>query len=483
MTILNRSPFENADLGSEDQNCAGDKKWVLEETFFVMSLEAYTLALHSNTRFPVQDLFLSGTWQKYEQRAAAIARKHPSLDPFISYLAIDAKGGWQTANSRQSYRSALVRMAALHVQEYAPTMWRQMIADAKSDAHRNHLIGSLSGKLDEYARACMSDPTSQISDRSLRLLTNAVTFLLTVPPDPHHIALRDHGNDGKMSPARKKRSKATKRDALVALNQHQRRTEKAWPNYDWRSHFWETSVIADQYLDNHRRACIAALMLTGCRPAEFSDELGVTVSSLLKNQKACLHFSILGAKVSDGGVDHLGKGQVWREIELDCETVEAIWLSNYVSELPDRSTTLMLEAAANSHTGEVLSPTERRRRISVAVGKLLTRLGQFAFPRLRHRLTAYVFRHAISSDFKVTGHSDGEGELAALLGHQSSRTQEHYGAATSARGLKGNRTHQITAVRSSTPIRQPARPGFTSSQPSQVLTTETDSSTRETKSR
>lgn len=482
MTILNRSPFENTDTGSGDQSYADGQNCMAEETFFIESIHAYTISRFSNARFSVQDLFLSGTWQKYEQRAAAIARKHPSLDPFISYLAIDAKGGWQTANSRQSYRSALVRMAALHVQEYAPTMWRQMITDAKSDAHRNNLIGSLRGKLDEDARARMSDPTSQISNRSLRLLSNAVTFLLTVPPDPHHTALREHKNGGEMSPALKKRSRASKRDALVALNQHQRRTEKVLPNYDWRSHFWETSVMADQYLDDHLRACIAALMLTGCRPAELSDELGVTVSSLPKNQKACLHFSILGAKVSDGGVNHLGKGQVRREIEIDCETVEAIWLFDYVSKLPDRSTTLMLAAAATSLTGEVLSPTERRRRISVALGKLLTRLGKFAFPRLRHRLTAYVFRHAISSDFKAAGHADAEGDLAALLGHQSSRTQEHYGAATSARGLKGTRTHQITAIRSSTPIRQPARPGFTSSQPSQAPTNETDSYTRDTKS-
>ncbi len=116
------------------------------------------------------------------------------------------------------------------------------------------------------------------------------------------------------------------------------------------------------------------------------------------------------------------------------------------------STQLQLPAATIKQTGEVLMPIERRRRVSVSLGKFITRLGKIAFSQLRH-----VFRHAIASDFKASGQDMDDCDLAVGLGHQSTRTQEHYGSANTARSLPGSRAQQVTQLKCSTLVRQPVR--------------------------
>ncbi|MFP4328063.1 MAG: hypothetical protein ACLFQL_08645, partial [Paracoccaceae bacterium] len=46
-----------------------------------------------------------------------------------------------------------------------------------------------------------------------------------------------------------------------------------------------------------------------------------------------------------------------------------------------------------------------------------------------------------------------EAEIAAALGHLSARTQQHYGSATSSRGLGSERALQISAIRAADPVR------------------------------
>jgi len=464
MTRIDCSPFMDLNKGSSYPDNDGRHSFTPTQTSFEQSMRAYNLAVQSNALFSFEDLLFSGTWHKYEQRAASIAHKHSSRDPFISYLSIDHANGWTSGNSRQSYRSALIRMAAQDVLEMAPTYWRQVVADENDAAERKHLVGFLERHLGKDVFDQMSNVRERLLVDQLRQLTSAMAFLVLVPPDPHHTALRDRPTkEGRGKDPDESRSLASKKTTLYALNQHQRRKAKTFPNYDWRSHFWAMAVIPDQHLDDHRRACLAALMLTGCRPSEFSDDLGVAIHTSDTDRRPCLHFEIAGAKVSDEIDGHLGKGQSWREIDTHCQTDEAIWLFDYMRKLDQKSMVLKVPTVTHKQSGEVLMPIERHRRVSVSLGKLITRLGKIAFPHLRHMLTPYVFRHAFTSDFKAGGQEMDARDLAGALGHQSARTQQHYGSANTARGLTGNRALQVTEVRSLTHVRQSDRQSYPSS--------------------
>ncbi len=469
MNRIERSPFANEDADGLKPHGDGGQGRGAVEISFEQSIEAHDLALQSTACYSFEDLLQSGTWHKYEQRTAAIARKHPSRDPFISYLAMDAEGGWTTANSRQSDRSALTRMAARDVLELGPLYWRQIIAGQKNEDDQRHLVQCLKPHLDEDVRGRMAGSQEPLSRDGLHQLSGAIAFLLQVRPDPHHTALRDRPakKDTRDDPGASS-STASQKTTLYALNQHQRRKAKTFPNYDWRSQYWMMAVVPDQHLDDHRRACIAALMLTGCRPSEFSDDLGVTVHKMIDGDRPSLRFDIQGAKVSEEIEGHRGKGQNRREIELNCQTEEALWLFDHMSKRNQSCLTLEIAAKTRKQNGGMLMPIERHHRVSVSLGKLVTRLGRVAFPRLRHNLTPYVFRHALTSDFKSGGHEMVRSDLAATLGHQSSRTQEHYGSASTARGLVGSRALQIKEVRCSAPVRQPVRQGYASAEGMEV---------------
>ncbi|WP_138936631.1 site-specific integrase [Roseovarius arcticus] len=469
MNRIERSPFANEDADGLELDGDGGQGRGAVEISFEQSIEAHDLALQSTACYSFEDLLQSGTWHKYEQRTAAIARKHPSRDPFISYLAMDAEGGWTTANSRQSDRSALTRMAARDVLELGPLYWRQMITGQKNEDDQRHLVQCLKPHLDVDVRGRMAGSQEPLSRDGLHQLSGAIAFLLQVRPDPHHTALRDRPakKDTREDPGASS-STASQKTTLYALNQHQRRKAKTFPNYDWRSHFWGKAVILDDHLDDHRRARLAALMLTGCRPSEFSDDLGVTVYKVTDSDHPSLRFEIMGAKVSDDVGTHLGKGQEWRVIKLACLTAEALWLFHHMSKRNQSCLALEIAAKTRKQNGETLMPIERHHRVSVSLSKLVSRLGRIAFPRLRHNLTPYVFRHALTSDFKSGGHALEECDLAAALGHQSTRTQEHYGNANTARGLAGSRALQIREVRCSAPVRQPLRQGYASTEDMEV---------------
>src|SRR6056297_3938497 len=123
-----------------------------EADLFQMSLEAHDLAVLSNSRYSFADLYESGTWQKYEQRAVALARKHVSRDPFAAYLANEQHDNWTGPNSRQRYRSALVRLAAQSVLELAPVYWRHVIILVKDDNLRRQIIRDLKPHADDETR-------------------------------------------------------------------------------------------------------------------------------------------------------------------------------------------------------------------------------------------------------------------------------------------------------------------------------------------
>ncbi|MGQ3489380.1 hypothetical protein [Roseovarius pacificus] len=423
---------------------------------FHASLEAHDFAVLSNKRVSFADLYESGTWQKYEQRASALARKHPSRDPLIAYLANDRHGSWTGANSRQSYRSALVRLAARDVLELAPRFWRLVIAEADGDVARRQLILELKPHVDEETRDRIGRAVEVPSPTDIQKLKRAVEFLIQVPPDPDHTAVRSRATvPDRQDP--KARTTSSKKDTLYALNRHQRRKSNTNPGYNWRDRFWNAAVIPDPHLEDDRRACIAALMLTGCRPSELSDDLGVRVSALERAGQPYLAFEIAGAKLAEETGERHGKGQERRNIELRCQTPEAEWLFAYATGQDSGQCFLGMPAPAYSQNGIPLMPTERRRRVTGSLGKLIGRLGKVAFPRLQQRLTPYVFRHALSSDLRTRGGIWDKEDIAAALGHRSTRTQKHYGSANTSRGLIGSRAEQIAWISGVAPVRSPDR--------------------------
>ncbi|MGK8235408.1 hypothetical protein ACLGGT_14720 [Roseovarius sp. MS2] len=425
-----------------------------EIDLFQKSIEAYHLALLSNKKCSVEKLYRSGTFQKYEQRAAALARKHPSRDPFRAYLSRTEHHDWKGSNSRQSYRSAVVRLAAQTVLELAPGYWRRVHAKTNDSEARGELVRHLKRYLDRETLDQIKLATSTLSRADLKMFERAVAFLLQVPPDPEHRAVRQASNNGQNNSPR---AETSKKKALYALNQHQRRRTKENPGYDWRTHFWQRAVLLDQHIDDHRRACIAALMLTGCRSAELADNLGVVIRAFERDGENHLAFEISGAKLENAEIGGYGKGQDLRRIEVCCQTHEAHWLFARVSDRYDCQTVLRLAVPRYSQTGIALMPTERQRRVTNSIGKLVERLGRVAFPRLQQRLSPYVFRHALSSDLRSGGARWSKEEIATVLGHQSTRTQSNYGSANTSRGLSGNRADQIVQVSALNPVRRPER--------------------------
>ena len=98
------------------------------------SFKAYKLASTASAVYSQQDLVVSGTWQKYERRAAALARAHHKRDPFAKYLERLRADDWPSRNSRQANRSALVRLASRDILRFAPVFWCEKGPEIRKDA-------------------------------------------------------------------------------------------------------------------------------------------------------------------------------------------------------------------------------------------------------------------------------------------------------------------------------------------------------------
>ena len=416
------------------------------------SLQAHELAVRAQKNVSMAELYASGSWEKYEHRAKSLARKHPSRDPFRAYLSNDEHDTWSSPNSRQSYRSALVRLAARDILELGPSFWLQMVSLAVGEEEKTYLARAISARIEPETQNRVRQASNTISFSQIRRLERAVEFIIAVQPDPDHTALRREFRAPSQAETNADAS-TSKKSTLYKLNQHQRRRAKVLTAYDWRSHFWTAAVMSDTHLDDQRRACIATLMLTGCRPSELCNDLGVTIAAAGAGDNQHLAFEVSGAKCTESGGIHPGKGQQSRYIEIACETPEAAWIFDHVAAQSGRSARLFINAPRYDRKGIELMPMERRRRVSNQLGKLIARLGKVAFPRLNCNLSPYVFRHALSSDLRAPGHQSNRGGIASALGHQSEKTQNHYGSPNTSKGLNGSRAAQIIEVSAISPVR------------------------------
>ncbi len=417
-----------------------------------MSIHAFKLASHSNAAFSIEDLIESGTWQKYERRGAALARAHPRGDPFKGFLARLEVDDWATSNARQADRSALVRLAARDVLELMPIYWREILNRIENKEGQQECLCSLRPFLSHSVKQQMKDAVRPLSAVERAQLVSAVRFLVEVPPDPFHNRARTRKREDKIAPDTRRRRDRSAQSTLSALGHHERRKRDAFPNYDWRTHLWTYAILKDRHLDPQRQAILATMMLTGVRPAEFAEDYGVVIRLVESEGADRLLFRVKGAKCIPQLHEALpAKGQSVREIEIACEPPEARWLRETLQEKGNLH--LTVSSPAKAANGIQLPASERHRRVSVSLGKLVTRLGKVAFPSLRHNLTPYVFRHAMAADMKNSDRFDPE-MIASALGHQTNRTQRSYGLKSSGRNLSLDRVEAITRVSAASLVRE-----------------------------
>jgi len=417
------------------------------------SLIAYAFAQEANRLYAPEDLIASGTWQKYEMRAAALAKKSPRDNPYEAFLRIDRAGGWETVNTRQAYRSALVRLAAQLVIESAPAFWKHQIPQRSTAKATLQLSEWLHKSVDSVSIARFKAEQRRLGKAEYESFRSAVAFLVAQPPDPSHQALRKNKSDRSVNFKRKPNAQIA---ALRALNQHQDRKRKSDPTYCWLDTYWRF-VLADDNTGDLQRAMIATLILTGCRPVEFSCRLGIEVSIADVDAAKRLTFKIHGAKTATKmELSVEPKGQAIRQITLGCHSPEALWLHRHILRTGENRLVFSQAGAPSSLSGKMLSTAEQERLLTNSLGKRIKKIAIRAFTRLKHNVTPYVFRHSFADALRTGGRFD-EQAMAAALGQQSTRTLGHYGGSNRRRKAHSVRSRQIVGIDASSPVREYSR--------------------------
>lgn len=175
---------------------------------------------------------------------------------------------------------------------------------------------------------------------------------------------------------------------------------------DWQARIYEAATSA-------QRPAVALLWATGCRPAEIGK--GVDV---MRDDKGRLLVRIPGAKVRDAH----SAGQPFRLLMIDEGTAAG--------------------AALAAILGDELQVTIKRspERINKDFAKIRQRVGGKASP--------YSMRHQVAADLKATLGPNQTDNIAAALGHRSTRSQGRYGSVQQAKGASS-----ITAARATHPVR------------------------------
>lgn len=221
------------------------------------------------------------------------------------------------------------------------------------------------------------------------------------PPDPTRtrhasnapgVRWRDVASEKAPAPSRSKR---TSLGALVRRNG------------------WQNALM--QHVSERHRNALAVAILTGARPAEIAQ--GVTI----KRVGDSLHCTIRGAKLGEF------RGQPTRTLALAIDSTAARHL------------------AALAEGGEIIVSTHPK-RFSDAV----TQAGRRAYPRMRSNISPYSLRHAVASALKAA--AINAEDVAQVLGHRATRSQQTYG-----RACHGRQRTAIRAVLASAPVRRTAR--------------------------
>lgn len=187
---------------------------------------------------------------------------------------------------------------------------------------------------------------------------------------------------------------------------------------EWQEMLW--MAICPKYRDS-----LAVVALTGARPSELANGVSVNLEYSVTGEKF-LMVKITGTKVTTT------TGQPERTLRV--RTCGAI--------------AQHLAARVGAQNGEALIVQAKPANLTAAVIKA----GRRAFPSIRPTVTPYVLRHAVASDAKRQSKTFSPVEIAQLLGHRATETQQYYGYASCASGES-----QIVGVHASAHVRMTHR--------------------------
>jgi integrase len=241
-------------------------------------------------------------------------------------------------------------------------------------------------------------------------LKRIATLFERYPPDPQRKHYATGSTSFTWAAVRKEFSTNLRRQGLSKKKVlSQLRKEQGW-----------RERLIENVTEKHRDS-IAVIALTGARPSELAR--GVSIE-IVKNERdeIFLSFRIMGSKVVANA------GQLERTIYVRADgAIAKILLSKISAE--GVSSYIVKTHPAN---------------LTAAVIKAGRRL----FPNLTSTITPYVLRHAIASDIKRQPQKYSRVQLAEILGHQTTETQQYYGYAVSSTSCAS-----IEAVKASSLVR------------------------------
>lgn len=189
-------------------------------------------------------------------------------------------------------------------------------------------------------------------------------------------------------PYKQQKNQTQERRARESGKISKRRTLKGLPS-DWRDQ------VQTQLANSKYEAAAVILHLTGCRPAELAKGVSVTAHN---NE---VNVFIRGSKQSEINKS----GQSTRMIVFPADSDEA------------RALTPLMQGTRG--VVKIDNPNSFQKIYKAAAIRALGRKGK--------RLTPYSARHQFSADLKKNGYN--KVQIAAAMGHQSTRSQGQYGTA------------------------------------------------------
>ena len=195
---------------------------------------------------------------------------------------------------------------------------------------------------------------------------------------------------------------------------------------DWPDQIWAAVSGINRGKGAAWKLAVAVLAVTGCRPSAL--ERGVIFSLVRDGSKSFIEATIPGVKLT------LNRGQPEHRIRWSTESD-----THRPSELLALATAVM---AAPSRTLAVTYDAE-------AISTRLREVSRSLWPRRKNQITAYCYRHLLSSTAKAAGVDPAE--LAAAMGHRSTESQ---GAYARAKRTKTGARKPWAAVGASIPVRQ-----------------------------
>lgn len=183
---------------------------------------------------------------------------------------------------------------------------------------------------------------------------------------------------------------------------------------------WRTALCKRAASGRYLFALIV-LTLTGCRPSELANGIQIWRGKDEGTGKHVIHFQIRGAKVK------AAQGQPLRTISYNADDPHP--LVGVVNKL--------LNSQEEPHVF-----AQVRSAINLTVE--IRRLAHSLWPKHKHTVTAYSFRHQFAADLKASVDEDA---TSRGLGHLSAATRRVYGTASQASKGQRLRPLQIEAER------------------------------------